>query len=301
MNILIAGGSGMIGQRLSKVLTKKNHVVSWLSRKKNDNQTSYKQFLWDISSKKIDKECLNGTDVIINLAGEGIADERWTENRKTMILNSRVESVSLLYNLLKDNSNSVKKFISSSAIGFYSDRGDELLNENSSPANDFLGECCQLWENEVMKIAELGISEVRIRTGVVLSNSGGALPKILAPAKLGFGAALGSGKQWMSWIHIDDICGIYIFVCENKEINGAYNAATDSPETNFNFTKKLCEIIRKPFWMPNVPAFALKLAFGEMSIVVLGSTKVSVAKIIQSGYKFQFPMLNTALINLLKK
>ncbi len=199
MNILIAGGSGMIGRKLSILLTEKKHVVSWLSRKKDLKETMYKQYLWDVTSRKIDIECLQSTDIIINLAGEGIADERWSEERKKKIISSRVETISLLHDMLKDNPHAVQKFISSSAIGFYSDRGDELLDENSKPADDFLGECCQLWENEAKKIAELGITEVRIRTGVVLSNNGGALPKILAPAKFGFGAALGSGKQWMSW------------------------------------------------------------------------------------------------------
>ncbi len=301
MNFLLAGGSGMIGRQLSALLTKQNHKVAWLTRSKVSQGISYEQYLWDINEKSIDINCLKGIDIIINLAGEGIADKRWTEERKKEIIESRVKSTALLFDLVKNNTNTVRKFISSSAIGFYSDRGDDLMVEECLPANDFLGKCCQLWENEVVKFKELKIPEVRIRTGVVLSLKGGALPKILAPAKFGFGAALGSGKQWMSWIHIDDLCKIFIYAAENEMVNGAFNAVAPRPVTNLQFTKTMCEAIKKPFWMPNVPEFALKLAFGEMSLVVLGSTKCSAEKIEKADFNFQYPQLNLALKNLLGK
>ena len=295
--ILISGGTGLIGKRLSMKLRERGYHVRVLSRRTGNSDT----VRWDIESGYIDPNALQGVDAIIHLAGEGIADKAWSDHRKAEIINSRVNSTKLLYTTLQNNSHQVKHFISASATGLYSDRGDELMFENSSPANDFLGKTCIAWEESIDKISTLGIRTVKLRTGIVLTIDGGALKKMIAPFKFGFGSALGNGKQWMSWIHEDDLCNMYIFALENQELQGAYNAVSPEPATNFDFSKTLAKVMNMPFWAPNVPAFVLKLIFGEMSAVVLGSTKASADKIISTGFKFKYPNLKDCLIALLKK
>lgn len=295
--ILISGGTGLIGKRLSIKLREKGYHVRVLSRRSGEADT----VKWDIESGYIDPIALQGIDTIIHLAGEGIADKAWTDHRKAEIINSRVNSTMLLYKALQNTPHQVKQFISASATGFYSDRADELMYEDSSPANDFLGKTCVAWEESIDKISSLGIRTVKLRTGIVLSKNGGALKKMITPFKLGFGSALGNGKQWMSWIHEDDLCDMYIFAIENQVLQGAYNAVSPGAVTNTEFSRTLAKVLNMPYWAPNVPAFILKLIFGEMSAVVLGSTKASADKILSTGYKFKYPNLKDCLIALLKK
>ncbi len=298
MNVLISGGSGLVGLELSKMLRAKGHSVSILSRKKT-NDVNYK--FWDIENGVLAEDALIGIDTIVHLAGEGIADGAWTDERKVKIVESRVNSTRLLLDALKKGNHQVKAFISASATGYYSNRGDELMYEDAMPAKDFLGTTCVLWEQEVNKIESLGIRTVKLRTGIVLTTKGGALKKMIVPFKFGLGSALGDGKQWMSWIHLKDLCSMFIYAIENNQLKGAYNAVAPQAATNCEFSKTLSKIMKRPFWAPNVPSFILKIIFGEMSAVVLGSTKASADKIEKEGFKFEFAKLNEALIDLLKK
>ncbi|SMO35750.1 TIGR01777 family oxidoreductase [Solitalea koreensis] len=295
-SVLISGGSGLVGHRLTELLSARGYSVSWLSRS-STTQTSIpiNTYKWNVEEQTIDPKSISEVDYIINLAGAGIADKRWTESRKKVILESRTNSVNLLRKTLAVTPNNVKAFISASAIGYYGERGDQSMNENDTPANDFLGNCCVEWERAVDEIDKLNIRTVKVRTGVVLSLEGGALPKMAQPIKLGLGAALGNGHQWMSWIHIDDLCNIYIKAIEDEQFSGAYNAVAPLPVTNAQLTKTLASVVHKPLWLPNPPAFILKLALGEMSSVILSSTKVSAEKLKNEGFQFQFPTIDIAL------
>jgi uncharacterized protein (TIGR01777 family) len=296
--VLISGGTGLIGRKLSKMLRERGYDVRILSRKPSNNNNFIH---WDINKNFIQESALQNVDTIIHLAGEGIADKRWTEERKKEILESRIKSTQLLFNLLSKTNHQVKQFISASAIGYYSERGNELMFEDNKPASDFLGETCVAWEKEVDKISTLNIRVVKIRTGIVLSTAGGALQKMVTPFKLGIGSALGDGKQWMSWVHEDDLCNMYIYALENKNLKGAYNATAPNPVTNNEFSKVLASVLNRPYWIPRVPKFMLKLIFGEMAIVVLGSTKASSEKISNAGFKFKFENLRDCLLNLFEK
>lgn len=296
MKILISGGTGLVGRALTKQLIARGHQVSILSRKKK-NAPGY--VYWDINRNYLQEDAFEKVDAIIHLAGEGIADKAWSEERKVQIIESRVKSTQLLYRELAKRNHQVKTFISSSAIGYYSDRGDILLTEEDSAAKDFLGTTCSEWENEVSKIEKLGIRTIKLRTGIVLSIEGGALKKMIAPFRFHLGAALGDGKQWMSWIHIQDLINIYSYALEESTLSGVYNAVAPYPVTNNDFSKTLAKVLNKNFWLPNVPSFVLKLVFGEMASVVLGSTKVSSKKIEEAGYRFTFNQLEEALKNLI--
>lgn len=294
--ILITGGSGGLGKQLTDLLLSKGYNVSHLSRGKGkDNRVQ--TYRWDVNKGVIDEACIDGVDTIIHLAGAGIADERWTDERKKIIIESRTKSIALVYDLLKRKSNKVRFVISASGIGYYSNRGDELLTEENPPANDFLGRCCVLWEQAVDEGEKLGLRVAKFRTGVVLDKHAGALPKLSAPVKLGFGAALGSGRQWMPWIHWQDVAGMYLFAIE-QELSGVYNMAAPNPITNKQLTQAVAKQLNKPLWLPNVPAFALKLALGEMSTLVLGSTQASADKIEQAGFHFKFDSIDKALTDI---
>lgn len=293
-HILITGGSGLIGKSLTNELLAKGYVVSHLSRGRG-NDDRIKTYQWDVASGKIDEHCLDGVDTILHLAGAGIADKRWTKKRKQEIIDSRIQSAHLLFNLLKSKPNQVKNFISASATGYYSNRGDELMTEDSTPAKDFLGYCCTVWEQAADQGVELGLRVVKMRTGVVLSTKGGALPPLAMPVKLGAGTALGTGNQWIPWIHWRDAVDMYLHVIEDIALHGVYNMVAPNPVTNKQLTRAVAEQLRRPYWLPNVPAFFLKLIFGEMGAVVLGSTKVSAAKIESTGFIFKYPTLTDAL------
>lgn len=295
--ILITGGTGTVGKHLSNLLAQKGHEVCLLSRHPKNN-APYKTFKWDIEKQKIDPACIEGVDTIIHLAGAGIADERWTDERKQVLIKSRTDSIALIYKLLQEKNHHVTSVISASAAGYYSDRGDQLMFEESEPAQDFLGKCCIAWENAVDEGSKLGVRIVKFRTGVVLDKDSGALQKIAQPTKYGLGAPLGSGNQWVSWIHLNDVSAMYAFAVENEYIKGAFNMCSPNPVTNQDLTKAIAKLLHKPLWLPNVPAFALKLALGEMSAVVLGSTKMSTQKIEEIGFKFSYATIENALQNI---
>jgi uncharacterized protein (TIGR01777 family) len=296
-SILISGGTGLIGKQLSKLLRENGHVVRILSRKPSNNNTFIH---WDIDQQYISENALIGIDTIVHLAGEGIADGKWTDERKKEIFDSRVNSTKLLYSILSKGNHQVKSFISASAVGYYSEQGDKMMVETDSANTDFLGATCLAWENELDKISSLNIRTVKLRTGIVLSLAGGALKKMILSFKFGFGSAIGDGKQWMSWIHEKDLCKMYVYAIENANLTGAYNAVAPIPVRNNEFSKLLASALKKPFWFPNVPKFMLQLLFGEMSIVILGSTKASSQKIEDAGFEFQFRTLDTCLKNLVE-
>lgn len=295
--ILITGGSGSVGKALSVSLLQKGYEVCHLSRSVGKNP-DIATFIWNVNTGEIDERCLEGVNTIIHLAGAGIADNRWTAKRKTEIIESRTQSIALIYDLMKRKTNIVKTIISASASGFYSNRANQLLNETSAPINDFMSNCCVLWEQAVDKGSELGLRIIKFRTGVVLDKQSGALEKIAQPIKLGLGAALGSGKQWISWIAMVDVVKMYEFAIQNTTLEGVFNMATPNPVTNQQLTVAIAQQLHKPLWLPNVPAFALKLLLGEMSLVVLGSTKMDVNKIQQTGFTFAFADIKNALKNI---
>ncbi|MFD2162183.1 TIGR01777 family oxidoreductase [Paradesertivirga mongoliensis] len=297
--VLITGASGLIGKPLTERLIKAGYAVHQLSRNMSKANKGAKIFKWDPAEMYIDPHCIDNVSVVINLAGEGIADRPWTNNRKQQIIKSRTGSIKLLYDLLKSHPNhGVTTFISSSAVGHYGDRKDEILSEESEPGTDFLANTCLAWERAADKIDNLGLRLVIFRTGVVLTREGGALPKIAKPIKLGLGAPLGSGKQWLPWIHIDDAVSMFLYAIENEEIAGIYNMASPFPATNKTFTQAVARQIKKPLWLPSVPALFLRVVMGEMSRVVLNSNKTTSDKIVESGFKFKYPKLEAALTNI---
>lgn len=297
-NILITGASGLVGTRLTELLLQKVYQVSHLSRSKSDGPIP--AFTWNISNQEIEDGALGQTDAIIHLAGAGIADKRWTAARKKEILDSRVKSTELLYEALKGEKHQVKTFVSASAIGIYGFAGSEkVFDEDSEPANDFLADVVKQWEATVDKIESLGIRVVKIRIGILLSEQGGALREMMQPFKWGVGSPLGSGKQFLSWIHIDDVCQIFMKAIEDDRMQGVYNAVGPNPVTNKELTVSMAKALRKPLWLPNVPSFILKIVLGEMADLVLKGSKVSSDKVQKAGYEFVFPDLKKALEDLL--
>lgn len=293
-HILITGGTGGIGKRISEELLSRGYEVSHLSRSPGKNP-KIKTYLWDIDKDEIDENCLEGIGTILHLAGASIAEKRWTEKRKKEIIDSRTKSIGLIYQLIKNKPNQVNTIISASAIGYYSDRGDELLTEDSLPNNDFMAQCCVEWENAVDEGKTLGLRVLKFRTGVVLDEDDGALPQMSAPVKFGFGAPLGSGEQWIPWIHWKDVVDMYLYSIENINLSGVYNMVAPNPVTNKQFTKALAGQLHRPAWPVKVPSFIFKLLLGEMSTIVLGSTRVSAQKIEADGFVFTYPEITAAL------
>lgn len=293
-NILITGASGLIGSKLIRSLQEKGHHVSVLSRSP-EKIKGVKAFHWDVENKQIDKNAFTGIDTIINLAGAGIAEKRWTNSRKQLIVDSRVESVKLLYKAISENRAPVTTFISASAVGFYGDRADEILTETSSNGSGFLAECCQKWEDAIDEGTQLNIRIVKLRIGLVLARQGGALQEMARTVNFFLGAALGSGKQWMPWIHLTDLISIFETAVDNPEYSGTYNACSILPVTNSEFTRILARVLFRPVWPVNVPEIVLKTILGELSTVVLNSNRTSSQKLVNMGFKFRYPGLKDAL------
>lgn len=293
--VLITGGSGLVGTELSALLKEKGYEVAHLTRNRKDDYP-YQQFEWDIEKQEMEEEAIRFADVIIHLAGAGVADEKWTDKRKKIIIDSRTESAALLHNTIaKMLEEAPQHFISASAIGYYGmDTGDKIVDENSVAGTDFLAEVTKKWEASADQFESLTIPTAKIRIGIVLSEKGGALPQLAQPIKLYAGAPLGSGKQWMSWIHIEDLASLFLHVMENK-LTGVYNGVGINPATNKEVTKAVAKALNKPLILPNIPPFAMKLILGEMAQMVLGGNKVSAEKILNSGFKFKYEHLEEAL------
>jgi uncharacterized protein len=300
-HILITGGTGMIGTRLTDLLISKGYNVAHLGRTRTGRE-KIKTYTWQISKNVIEAGAIENADYIIHLAGANIGAKRWTESRKEELEKSRTESSYLLYQKLRLLRHKVKAVICASAIGYYGlDNSNLMLTEESPPGDDFLSNFVVKWEDQVNKIRKLKLRMVQFRAGPVLSKEGGMLKKILPIAKAGMSAPIGSGNQYISWIHIDDICQMYLKAIEDKSMEGVYNAVAPNPVTNREFMKSLAKAVKRPFILPPVPTLALKLMYGEMAQSVLGSTKVSSSKIESAGFVFTYPHLDGALENLLKK
>ena len=298
--VLITGGTGLIGKALANRLQERGFEVAVLSRTKNiSEEVSF--YTWDISKGIIDPEAISTADYIIHLTGVNIGEKRWSRKRKQEILESRINSGQLIYQEVRKQNKKLKAFISASATGYYgSVTVPDIFSEPDSPGEDFLGQTCSAWEQVADRFHDAGIRTVKIRTGVVLTRQGGALSKMLVPVKIGFGAALGNGKQYLPWIHMDDLCDIYIRTIEETGMSGAYNAVAPEHITNKEFTQSLAHVLNRNLWVPNIPAFVLKLIFGRMSEIVLHGSRVSSDKIRAAGYKFQYPGIQGALLNLLQ-
>jgi uncharacterized protein len=301
-NVLVSGGTGFVGSNLTDLLVKSGFSVSILSRSEKSNTDSVSYYKWDVSKQYIDEEAVLNADYIIHLAGENIAGAKWSDQRKKQIISSRVDPISLLYSTLKKNNKKLDAFVSASGIGIYGAvNGDEICIENTIPENDFLGITCQKWESAADTIASLGIRTVKIRTGLVLGKGDGFLNKLIPIFKWRLGSALGSGKQYMPWIHIDDLCSIYLESLNNTAMNGAYNAAVEDDTTNASFSKILAKVYGYSIWLPNVPSFLIKLGMGEMAAIILKGRRISAEKIKKTGFQFRFTSLEKALRNCLDK
>ena len=299
--VLITGGTGLIGKRLTEILLSKGYQVAYLSRKKVAIP-SVKVYEWDVEKAYIEDGALDDTAYLIHLAGSGVAEGRWTDERKKTIISSRTETIELVAKKLKERGIKPRAFISASGSSYYGEDSGNVKHTEDSPAgNDFLSHVTVVWEKAADTIADLGVRTVKLRTGVVLSKDGGAIPRMAQPARFGLGAPLGSGKQWVSWIHLDDICKMYIEAMEDDSWHGVYNAITGQPATNEELTNQICKALGKPQWLPNVPAFALKLAFGKMSSVILGSSYLVNKRISsETDFKYDFPDLEGAIGNIFK-
>jgi len=297
--ILIAGGSGLVGKHLSKHLHSKGYQIRLLSRKILVDST-FPSFVWDVQNNTIDKNALQNVDYIINLAGTNIGEKRWSKKQKKAILESRIKSSQLLFETVKNEKIPLKAYISASATGYYGAiTSEKIFDENDVAAIDFLGSVCQQWEESSRSFLELGIRNVQVRTGVVLTTKGGALEKMLQPIKIGFGSALGSGKQYMPWIHSADLCNIYELAIRNDKMKGAYNAVAPEPINNTEFTHKLAKQLQKKIWLPAIPSFLLDIVLGEMASIILKGSRVSPYKIQEVGFTFAYPTLSSALEEIL--
>lgn len=299
MKILITGASGLIGKAVVKSLIANGHELLLAGRgePKNANQIE-----WSVEEgfKEADRDRLEGLDAVIHLAGESIAGLRWTDDKKKAIRDSRVLGTRNLVNDLARLEKKPKVFISASAMGFYGDRGDEVLSEASPPGDTFLSDVCRDWEIESRRAEDLGIRTVLPRFSIVLSKDGGALATMLTPFKLGVGGVVGSGEQWMSWVSLDDVVNIVNLALEDERFRGAVNVASPNPVTNQEFTKTLGDVLYRPTFLP-LPEFAVNLVFGEMGdALLIDSTRVEPKRLKDAGYEFKFTNLRSALENAVK-
>lgn len=301
MKILITGATGLIGTELVALLLQNGVTIHYLttSKKKIESQPNYHGFYWNPDQGIIDENALMGVDSIIHLAGASIS-KRWTSKYKQEIIESRMLSLNVLFKALKDNPNSVKQIVSASAIGIYPDNLTKLYTEDEKAVDEsFLGKVVMKWEESVNKFKLLNIKVAKIRTGLVLSQKGGALPEMVKPIKIGIGSPFGSGKQMQSWIHIHDLINLYLFAVSN-ELDGVYNAVAPNPVTNKKLTQEIAKVLKKPLFMPNIPKFLMKLVLGEMHVILFSSQNVSSKKIEETGFTFKYKLIDKALQNVLE-
>ena len=298
MKILITGASGLVGSQLVPSLKSQGHEVLCLVR--HTPKTSATEIRWNPDDATLNAAELEGLDGVVHLAGENLAEGRWTDEKKKRIRESRVKGTRLLSEALARLKQRPKVLVSASAIGFYGNRGDEILTERSAAGEDFLAEVCREWELATAPAGENGIRVVHLRFGVIFSKEGGALAKMLFPFRMGVGGKIGSGTQYMSWIAIDDVVGVIEYALMNDGLRGAVNVVSPNPVTNHEFTKTMGSVLSRPTIFP-VPAFAAKLLFGEMAdATLLTSQRVEPERLKESGYEFKYPDLKGALQHLLK-
>jgi len=301
LTVLITGGSGLLGKRLTALLQEHGHHVRWLVRNPSGANlpSGVAAFRWSLNNGYVDPAALIETDAIIHLAGENVGGGRWTAARKKSIMDSRVDGTRALARAL-NTPNKVRTIVAASASGFYGNQPlTNPVTETSSAGNDFLANVCRSWEKEEDEMASATRRLVKFRIGVVLSTEGGALQRLAMPVRFGVGTVLGSGNQAISWIHIDDLCRMFLFALTNPELSGVYNAASPDPVDFRGFTHALAKQLRRPLWLPSVPAFVLRTGLGEMSSIILEGVALSVKKIQESGFTFRYPSLSEALADLL--
>jgi uncharacterized protein (TIGR01777 family) len=302
MRVLITGATGLIGQEIVKRCHEKGIEVNYLTTSKSKiNQSNKTQgFYWNPKQQHIDINCFKDVDAIIHLAGATVS-KRWTPSYKKEILESRKDTTQLLVNTLKGETHKVKHIVSASAIGIYPDSLINYYDETSKIyAESFLGDVVKAWEKEIDAFSSLNITVSKIRIGLVLSNKGGALTEIVKPIKFGLGAAFGSGKQWQSWIHINDLAELFLYVL-NHELAGIYNGVAPNPVTNQELTKTIAHSMGKPLFLPNIPKFFMKLVLGDMHTLLFESQRVSNKKTEDNGFYFEYHHLQSALEDLLRK
>lgn len=297
--VLITGGTGLLGSRLITLLLQKGYEPLLLSRNPKP-LSSIKQYRWNIEENYLDTQALKDADYIVHLAGEGIADKKWDSKRKQQILESRTKSSALLLQYLQKETYPIKAIVAASAIGYYGDSSNEWVSETASAGTGFLSEVCVDWEKATVPLASFS-RLVQLRIGIVLSTKGGALVELEKPIHFGLGAYIGNGLQYYSWIHIDDLCGMMIHALENENVQGVYNATAPNPVHNKDLVDAIRFALKKPSIGLPSPAFAIKLAMGEMATMVLNSCRTSAKKIEQTGYKFLFKTPTPALHDLYKK
>ncbi|HVN58384.1 MAG TPA: TIGR01777 family oxidoreductase [Bacteroidales bacterium] len=298
-SVLITGGTGLVGRNLTALLLSEGHSVSHLSRKPV-NQGAVKSYFWDPGNGIIDTEAFNNVSAIIHLAGAGIANSRWTTGRRSEIVGSRVESAGLIFKTVSSLEKRPGVFISSSATGIYgSFTSGHIFTETDLPSSDFLGRTCMLWEEAAGMFSNIGMRTVIIRTGIVLARNEGALKKFTSPAGFGFFPVLGNGRQYLPWIHITDLAGIYLRAINDLSMKGPYNAVSPEHVTQKEFMRIMARVMKKPFIHPPVPAFLLKAAMGESSVIALEGSRVSASRITDEGFIFRFAGLEQALADLL--
>jgi uncharacterized protein (TIGR01777 family) len=301
--VLISGGTGLVGANLTRHLLERNYEVIILTRDKNKTSKNPKisYSYWNIKEQKMDVDAIKKADHIIHLSGAGVMDKKWTADYKKIILESRTKSAELIIKSLQENEHHVKTFVSASAIGWYGEDANPLIRregfiETDLPAKDFLGETCLLWEAASDPVKSLGIRLVTLRSGIVLSNEGGAFKEFKTPLRFGVAAIFGNGKQIISWIHTDDLCRMYCDAIENNYLRGSYNAVAPEPVSQKKFMIALGEKMRNRFFTPiHIPVFILKLFLGKRSMEILKSATVSNKKIKAAAFTFLYPTLEAAL------
>ena len=299
MKVLITGATGLVGHELIKILLQNGIAVNYLttSRNKIANETNYKGFYWNPVIGEINKNAFDEVDIIIHLAGANVA-KRWSNSYKQEIIDSRVKTTRLLYKTLENISHQVTQIISASAVGIYPDSLTKIYQEEDDVVDDsFLGKVVSHWESEVTKFEKLSIKVLKIRIGIVLAKEGGALQKMAQPIKMGIGSSFGSGQQFQSWIHIQDLVNVFYFAITHK-LEGIYNAVSPYPVTNKQLTKAIAKQLTKPLFMPNIPKFVMKLLLGEMHEILFSSQNVSSRKLLDNGFQFKYASLDKALQNL---
>lgn len=300
--ILITGATGLVGKKLQNKLLEHGHQIHVLSRsKKTSGQAGVSYFQWDVKAQRIDPAALKGVDHVIHLAGASVAEGRWTNARKKEILSSRVDSARLILNSLKENEQEIKSLISASGIAYYgTSTSDQVFTETDAMGKGFLTEITESWEKAADEFQGVAEHVAKVRISTVLASEGGALPKLAQPIKFGAGAPIGSGKQWLPWIHIDDLVELFIWIMDNSK-EGVYNAAAPDHHTNASFTKLAGKQLKRPIILSNVPAFVIKAMLGGQMAdeIILNGSRISSQKAIEEGFKFKYPNLDGALENLL--
>ncbi len=293
-NVLITGGHGFLGSHLISHFESEGLIVKTLSRQ-NRSSNSYK---WNIENRSIDTNAFHETDTIIHLAGSGIASKRWTSNYKKEILNSRIDSANLLFETLKSTKHNVRLLISASAIGIYGNSGDTWVEEDNHLADSFLTETCRKWEESALQFEKIGIRVVIVRIGLVLGKNGGVLPALALPIRFFAGAPLGDGNQYMSWIHVNDLCRMFSFAMNNEKMHGPYNAVAPKPVTHKEFIHKVARVLHRPIWPFHIPSFVMKMILGEKAEIVLHGQRVSCEKIRLAGFNYVHTDLDKVLTEL---